>query len=135
MRALARLWPGWTNPGEKSSPSIGYQRRNAIGNAFAVPVMTRLLLALSLVVRGEGLSAFPSWADRNLAAPYRHDFLDDIVTEASFLANGYQDLVSEFDSFLLRHWVAIWLAPTPAPEARRIGRNAQQQWVSRRTHT
>ena len=51
--------PGWTNPGDKASPGTGYQRRNAIGNAFAVPVVTRLLLALMMVARGEGLSAFP----------------------------------------------------------------------------
>ena len=74
--------PGWTNPGDKASPGTGYQRRSAIGNAFAVPVVTRLLLALTMVVRAEGLSAFPSWADRNLAAPYRHDVLDDIFAEA-----------------------------------------------------
>ena len=101
---LLGFQPGWTNPGEKSSPGIGYQRRNAIGNAFAVPVVTRLLLALSLVVQGEGLSAFPAWANQDLAAPYRHDVLDDIFAEASFLAEGYKDLVSEFDSFLQPHW-------------------------------
>ena len=40
--------PGWTHPGGKPSPGLGYQRRNAIGNAFAVPVITRLLLALTM---------------------------------------------------------------------------------------
>ena len=44
--------PGWTNPGDKASPGIGVQRRNAIGNAFAVPVITRLVVALTMVVRG-----------------------------------------------------------------------------------
>ena len=80
--------PGWTHPGGKASLGLGYQRRNTIGNAFAVPVITRLLMALTLVVRGEGISAFPMWADRQLAAPYRHDVLDD-VDEASFIASSY----------------------------------------------
>ena len=102
-----------TNPGEKASPSTGYQRRNAIGNAFAVPVITRLLLALSMVVRGEGLSAFPTWADRSLAAPYRHDMLDDLFAEASFLAKGYADLVSEFDAYLAPHWHGDLVGPDP----------------------
>ena len=40
--------PGWTHPGGNASPGLGYQRRNAIGNAFAVPVITRLLMALTM---------------------------------------------------------------------------------------
>ena len=66
-----------------------------------------------MVVRGEGLSAFPSWADRNLAAPYRHDVLDDIFTEASFLARNYRDLVSEFNTFLAPHWGGYLVGPDP----------------------
>ena len=105
--------PGWTNPGDKASPGTGYQRRNAIVNAFAVPVVTRLLLALTMVVRGEGPSAFPSWTDRNLAAPYRHDVLDDIFAEASFLAKSYEDMVSEFDAYLAPHWYGDLVGPDP----------------------
>ena len=127
--------PGWTNPGAKASPGTGYQRRNAIGNAFAVPVVTRLLLALTMVVRGEGLRAFPFWADRNLAAPYRHDVLDDIFTEASFLAASYKDMVSEFDTYLAPSGMETWLGQIRVPEGRRTGRSAQRPSGCKRIHT
>ena len=105
--------PGWTHPGDKASPGVGYQRRNALGNAFAVPVITRLLLALTMVVRGAGSRAFPMWADRNLAAPYRHDVIDDIFTEPSFVAANYEDLVTEFDDYIEPHWHGGLVGPDP----------------------
>ena len=66
-----------------------------------------------MVVRGEGSSAFPSWADRNLAAQCRHDVLDDIFTEASFVATNYRDVVSEFDVYLEPHWHGGLVGPDP----------------------
>jgi hypothetical protein len=66
-----------------------------------------------MVFRGEGLSAFPSWAERNLAAPYRHDVLDDIFTAASFIAANYKDMVSEFDAYLAPHCHGDLVGPDP----------------------
>ena len=40
--------PGWTHPGGKASSGLVYQRRNADGNAFAVPVITRLIMAVAM---------------------------------------------------------------------------------------
>ena len=108
---LLGFHPGWTNPSDKASPGVGYQRRNAIGNAFAVPVITRLLVALTMVVRGEGTSAFPMWADRQLAAPYRHDVLDDIFTEASLIAANYRGRAAEFDDYVEPHWLGGLVGP------------------------
>ena len=105
--------PGWTHPGGKATPGLGYQRRNAVGNAFAVPVITRLLLALTMAVQGESTSAFPMWADRRLAAPYRHDVLDDIFTEASFIAECYRDLVTEFEDYIEPYWHGDLVGPDP----------------------
>ena len=51
--------PNWTHPGGKPTSALGYQRKNAIGNASAVPVIACLLLALTMTVHGEGTSAFP----------------------------------------------------------------------------
>ena len=55
----------WTHPGEEDDEDKEWmtdmRRRNAIGNAFAVPVVTRLLLALSLVHQAAGTSSFPPW--------------------------------------------------------------------------
>ena len=88
-----------------------------------------------MVVRGEGLSAFPSWADRNLAAPYRHDVLDDIFTEASFIAANDKDMVSEFDAYLAPHWYGDLVGPDPGAGGKK---NRTQRtaaiWVQKNTH-
>ena len=44
------------------------------------------------------------WADRQLAAPYRHDVLDDGFTGASFIASSYRDLVTEFEDYVEPYW-------------------------------
>lgn len=50
---------GWTDPGsEVSNDNTPYQRRNAVGNAFAVPVTTRLLFALTQALTASGSKAF-----------------------------------------------------------------------------
>ena len=127
--------PGWTHPGDKASPGVGCQRRNAIGNAFAVPVITRLLIALTMVVRGEGSSAFPMWADRNLAAPYRHDVLDDIFTEASFVAAKYGDLASELNDYIEPHWHGGLVGPDPGAGGKKNRTQRTAAIGSRRTLT
>ena len=100
---------------------------NAIGNAFAVPVIARLLLALTMTVQGEGTSAFPMWANRGLAAPYRHDVLDDVFTEASFIANCYRDLVSEFDDYTEPHWHGDLVGPDPGAGEGKTGPRGRQR--------
>ena len=111
--------PGWTHVGGTASPGLGFQRRNAVGNVFAVQVITRLIMGLALVVKGEATSAFPMWADRQLAAPYRHDVLDDVFTEAAFIANSYRDLTTEFDDYIEPHWHGGLVGPDPEAGGRK----------------
>ena len=80
-------------------------------------------MALTLVVRGEGISAFPMWADRQLAAPYRHDVLDDVFAEASFIASSYRDLVTEFDDHVEPHRHGGLVGPDPGA----VGKKSRSQ--------
>ena len=66
-----------------------------------------------MVVRGEGASAFPMLADRQLAAPYRHDVLDDIFTEAFLIAANYSGLAAGFDDYVEPHWHGGLVGPDP----------------------
>ena len=47
----------WTHPGEghdeDKETETNMRRRNAVGNAFAVPVVTRILMALSMVLSAD----------------------------------------------------------------------------------
>ena len=69
-------------------------------DAFAVSVLTRLLVAVSLCLTTPTEGVFPQWFSSGLAAPYRHDVLDDIFFDASLIAARYSDLTSEFESSL-----------------------------------
>ena len=53
------------------------------------------------------------WTDRRLATPYRHDVLDDIFTEASFIAANYKYLATEFDDYVEPHWHGGLVGPDP----------------------
>ena len=101
--------PDWTHPGGKASPGLGYQKRTAIGNAFTVPVITRLLLALTMTVQGEG--------------------------EASFIANCYGDLVSKFEDYIAPHWHGDLVGPDPgAGGTRNRTQRAAAIGVQQNTH-
>ena len=84
---------------EAELPRVPFKRRNAIGKAFAVPVLTRLLVALSLCLTTPVEGTFPQWFPGSLAIPHRHDVLDDILLDARFTAARYSDLTSEFVNF------------------------------------
>ena len=79
-------------------PAAFYQRRNAVGNAFAVPVITRLLVALASVLSSQASSACPLSADQSPAAPYRHDVLDDNILEAAPIALDFSDLTLDMSN-------------------------------------
>ena len=122
----------WTNPGSTdSSEDTPYQRRNAIGNAFSVPVTTRLLFALALSLSVPEAGAFPQWSDPNLAAPYHHDCLDDILPQVSCISQGYSELTCEFDDYMPRSGPIALSAPIQGQEAGRIVRRGQPVQVCR----
>ena len=76
------------------------RRRNAIGNAFAVPVITRILLALCMCLETPKASAMIMWQDPCLTAPFYLDVLDDIIPQAMVFAHECVDLTAEFDSYM-----------------------------------
>ena len=59
-----------------------------------------------------------------LAAPYCHDVLDDVFTEASFIANCYKDLVSEFEDYIAPHWHGDLVSPGAGGRQNRTQRAA-----------
>ena len=59
------------------------------------------------------------WADSRLAAPYRHDVLDDVFTEASLIANSYRDLVTEFEDYVEPYWHGDLVGPDPGAGGRK----------------
>ena len=64
-----------------------HRRRNAAGNAFAVPVITRILIALCTCLETPTASAMNLWLDPRLPTPFYPDVLDDIFPEATELAH------------------------------------------------
>ena len=99
----------WTEPtpastdeckAEKASTdehTVANRRRNAVGNAFAVPVVRRILQALVVAHWSKGSKGMEMWADTQLAAPYHPDILDDILPHTQSIAAEFQDLTCEFD--------------------------------------
>ncbi len=77
-------------------------RRNAVGNAIAVPVLSRLILAMLMALKlvpAVGTPKFPQWADPSLPCPYFRDVADDLLVEAESLAAPFADLTSAFDAY------------------------------------
>ena len=105
------------------------KRKNAVGNAFAVPVIARLLTALVMTINFPKAGAFPAWSDPALLAPYKHDTLDDLLPEAALLAQEFQSIASRFDNFMAPNGNMTWWALTQGQSAERIDRNEQQAWV------
>ena len=61
---------GWT--AVKESPETDetkYKRRNALGNAFAVPVISRLFIAMIMALKIPSSSAFPLWVNISKISP------------------------------------------------------------------
>ena len=79
---------GWTALKEDpQTAQTKMKRRNAVGNAFAVPVISRLFIALIMALKIPSSSAFPIWSGMNRTQPYIHDVLDDILPKAQELSN------------------------------------------------
>ena len=101
---------------DKDTP---YKRRNALGNAFAVPVISRLLYALTLSLTVTTSAAFPLWGDRTLPAPYRHDCLDDLLAPIGQISSKYTDLACEFDKYIPSEWTSKLVGPDPGAGGRK----------------
>ena len=101
---------GWTNPATDfvDEPPHDIQarpthilRRNAVGNAIAVPILSRLILAMLMALRMvpvTGEPKFPQWSDPQLPCPYFHDVADDLLEAAESLAAPFADLTRAFES-------------------------------------
>ena len=102
----------WTKPATASTDdrraqtastdehTVANKRRNAIGNAFAVPVVRRILQALVVAHWSTSSQGMGMWQDTELAAPYHPDVLDDILPHAQRIAAEFQDLTEEFHQLL-----------------------------------
>ncbi len=67
----------WTKPANScNSKDEQNSRKNSVGNAFAVPVIHRILLSLALAIQGIGANGMDMWADTDRAAPYHSDSWD-----------------------------------------------------------
>ena len=73
------------------------RRRNAMGNAFAVPVIARILMALGICLEAPTATAMKLWLDLSLPTRYYPDVLDDIFPVAMELASEFSDLTTDFD--------------------------------------
>ena len=121
----------WTKPtpasmdeykAEKASTdehTVANRRRNAVGNAFAVPVVRRILQALVVAHWSKGSKGMEMWADTQLAAPYHPDILDDILPRAQSIAAEFQDLTCKFDQFLPEEWNMKLVGADPAAGGRK----------------
>ena len=94
------------------------RRRNAVGNAFEVPVIARIFIALCACLEAPKTSAFSMWLDPALPAPYYPDVLDDVFPTALELASEYSDLTSEFDLFMGPDWKHCLVGPDPGAKGR-----------------
>ena len=114
----------------------GHNRRNnSVGNAFAAPAITRLLVALSLCLQPAASLPSSLCLDPLLPLPIYPDVLDDLFTPALELAKEFQDLTADFDVFMGPSWIDKLIGPDPGA----IGRQNQSQrsvglGVQRGTH-
>jgi site-specific DNA-cytosine methylase len=78
----------WTRMAEPDNDTRQGQnkRKNAVGNAFAVPVITRLLMALCMCFDPVKASSTSLWECQSLPAPLHADTLDDLLEPAYALA-------------------------------------------------
>ena len=75
---------GWTNPcPEATDDRTHYKRRNAVGDGFTVPVISRILVSLCFALETNQAGAMAMWKDPNLAAPFHDDVLDDLLPETN----------------------------------------------------
>ena len=120
----------WTNPAAASTDdqshatstddhTVANQRRNAVGNAFAVPVIRRILQALMVAHWSTSSQGMGMWQDKELAAPYHPDILDDICPLAQKIAEEFQDLTEEFDLFLPKEWSRKLVGAEPGAGGRK----------------
>ena len=94
------------------------RRKNAVGNAFAAPVITSLLVALSLCLEPAAASPTALWLDPSLPLPMYPDILDDLFTPALELAQEFKDLTIDFDNFMGTSWTHTLVGPDPGAAGR-----------------
>ena len=110
---------GWSAPEEDVNEDTPHQRRNSVGNAFAVPVIARLLTSLILMLCIKPTGSLALWRDDNLACPYRHDVLDDLLPAVACECQGFADLTCDFEDFLPQEWSDCLVGPDPGAGGRK----------------
>ena len=99
--------PDWTDmPDEEwhaldmssgSSFEAEMKRRNAVGNAIAVPVLMRLIMAC--VVSAATASASNLWDDPSLQRPYHIDVAWDVFAEAGSIAKRQSHIIADWGAY------------------------------------
>ena len=110
---------GWTDPGEiQSTKETPYDRRSAVGNAFAVPAVARLLFALTMALSVPESSAYNRWSG-GLQQLYFHDILDDVLEPIQKISSKYGNLTCEFEEYIPSDWTDRLIGPDPGARGRR----------------
>ena len=91
-----------------------------MGNAFAVPVIYRILMALCDCLEAPKASAMGLWVDPTLPTPYYPDVLDDSFPVAMGLALEFSDLTADFDDYMGPDWKYSLIGPDPPAQGRLI---------------
>lgn len=94
------------------------KRRNAVGNAFSVAVVSRLLTALVIVICSN-FGSVPSLEHPGLAAPYHHDVRDDLLPSIQKTAADFSDFTAEFHESLPKDWSGKLIGPDPGAGGRK----------------
>jgi len=84
----------WQRLGAKTEFERQVKRKHAVGNAIAVPVLRRLIVAAVLSVSAGGSPSL--WWDSSLPQPWRHDIASDVFEKAAGLAQKYDFLMDRF---------------------------------------
>ena len=84
---LLGVLSGWRT---KYEDVLLYERRNALGNAFAAPVSARSFFVFAVASKVQGASGCPDWADTKFAAPYVHQLLHNAFTAVQSIATEFR---------------------------------------------
>eukprot|EP00973_Karenia_brevis_P093069 12415495-Karenia_brevis.AAC.1 len=85
-------------------------RRNAIGNSFAVPVITRLLMCMLATAAGKASSHESFYPGCDLLRRPKHPHALDFIRPAAMaLAEKYSSLLHDFNAFLATNGTQPWV--------------------------
>ena len=120
-----RTWTALNKSAPAEDHESNNKRRNAVGNAFAVPVIRRLRSALCVALQGSPTEAMTLWCNQTLAAPFHADVLDDTLQPIAHIAAQFQGLQDDFASYVPQCWKHCLIGPDPGAGGR--NKNARKE--------